>query len=486
LQAASALRLALRPAWLSSFLQAAQPKLRHLDSRQLAGMATSVATLMSTASSADAAAAKVPARVTQSWVKHWTDCSHQQLVRIAGEAAQVAIEPQCRQGVAEDDTAEAVATSTASAAAAVGQLGVAAVLVNVIGQQAATPAAVECSGAGKIPAAAEPDRQAWAQAYITAAAALAEAVTAASKATAAAASDDEAEPGHPIVSCLDAAAASDIVYGLTQLQLYHPELVQLLQQQQQGVSSVPATLAAVAAAAAGSLQGARSAVLMRLVKGWLSVGAIPAPVWQLELAAALTRYVSRLNAADSLLVVEAFSTWLQHQPQEQQTSPGHVELVEQQTQQQVAALQRLLGALLTQTAVSAASYSPQQICFILSTMALQMGFRVVEPSQEAAVQQLLGELSQAHSLPEISSSQIIQLLGSLTTLGVAPEHSFLAAVQREGVKPRLSSLKPQEFADVAQALAGLRQQMDQEVLDGYWMLLDDQLPQLSGAQRLAP
>jgi hypothetical protein len=186
------------------------------------------------------------------------------------------------------------------------------------------------------------------------------------------------------------------------------------------------------------------------------------------MAAALSRQLRQLSAADSLAVVEAFSSWYaapaQEQPQ-QRTDPQ---------------LQLLLGGLLVQTAAASATFNPQQLTHILATLGLQMGFSAAEPSHESAVLQLLGELSHEHNLAELITRQLVQLLQALRALGVTPGEGFVAAVQREGVKPRLTQLKAQEFADLAQALAGLRVLMEYEVLDAYWTELEGSLQKLTG------
>jgi hypothetical protein len=187
------------------------------------------------------------------------------------------------------------------------------------------------------------------------------------------------------------------------------------------------------------------------------------------MASALSRQLRQLSAADSLAVVEAFSSWYTA-PQQQQ----------QQQQRGDPQMQRLLGGLLVQTAAASSTFKPQQLTHILATLGLQMGVSAAEPSHESAVLQLLGELSHEHNLAELTIRQLVQLLQALKGLGVAPGEGFVAAVQRQGVKPRLTQLRAQEFADLAQALAGLRVLMEYEVLDGYWTELEGSLQKLTG------
>jgi hypothetical protein len=68
-------------------------------------------------------------------------------------------------------------------------------------------------------------------------------------------------------------------------------------------------------------------------------------------------------------------------------------------------------------------------------------------------------------------------------LQVQLEHGFAAAVQRDALLPRLKDVKPQQFADVAQAFAGVKVQMDKEVLDGFWQETCDKLDKLTGGPR---
>lgn len=193
--------------------------------------------------------------------------------------------------------------------------------------------------------------------------------------------------------------------------------------------------------------------------------------WRSELAAALYRQLRQLTAADSLTVLEAFSSWCSSKEQQQQPQVVDVQL------------QRLLGGLLVQTAAASATFSAQQVVHVLATLGLKMRFRAVEPAHESAITQLLGELSHAHNLTVLNNKQLVQLLQALNALRVAPAEGFMAAVQRDGVKPRVVGLKPQEFADLAQALAGLGVQMEYDVMDGYWTDLEGRLRQLTGAWR---
>jgi hypothetical protein len=179
--------------------------------------------------------------------------------------------------------------------------------------------------------------------------------------------------------------------------------------------------------------------------------------------------------------VEAFSSWYgaassapDQQQQEQQQ--------QQQQQQGDPQLPRLLGGLLAQTAAASATFKPQQLTHILGSLGLQMGFTVAEPSHEAAVLQLLSELAHEHNLAALTSKQLVQLLQAVKALGVTPGEGFVAAVQREGLKPRLTQLRAQEFADLARALAGLRVLMEYEVLDGYWSELEGSLQKLTGGR----
>eukprot|EP00775_Hariotina_reticulata_P013124 gene13124-13254_t len=87
-------------------------------------------------------------------------------------------------------------------------------------------------------------------------------------------------------------------------------------------------------------------------------------------------------------------------------------------------------------------------------------------------------------LQYLAPGQLAGMATSVATLMAAMSTADAAAAKREGVKPRLGSLKPQEFAAVAQALARLGHQMDHEVLDGYWTLLEDQLLHLSDVDRV--
>jgi hypothetical protein len=196
------------------------------------------------------------------------------------------------------------------------------------------------------------------------------------------------------------------------------------------------------------------------------------------MAAALSRQLRQLSAADSLTVVEAFSSWYAAgapTPDQQQQ--------QQQQQQRDPQLQRLLGGLLVQAAAASATFKPQQLTHILGTLGLQMGFTAAEPSHESAVLQLLSELSHEHNLAALNTRQLVQLLQAIKALGVTPGDGFVAAVQREGVKPRLTQLRAQEFADLAQALAGLRVLMEYEVLDGYWTELEGSLQKLTGGRK---
>lgn len=195
------------------------------------------------------------------------------------------------------------------------------------------------------------------------------------------------------------------------------------------------------------------------------------PEWLSEMAAALSRQLRQLSASDSLAVVEAFSSWY----------AGSAAPEQQQQQQRDPQLQRLLVGLLVQTAAASASFKPHQLTHILATLGLQMGFRAAEPSHESAVLQLLSELSQEQNLAALNTRQLVQLLQALQALGVTPGEGFVAAVQREAVKPRLTQLKALEFADLAQALAGLGVLMEYEVLDGYWTELERSLQKLTGA-----
>jgi aminopeptidase N len=199
------------------------------------------------------------------------------------------------------------------------------------------------------------------------------------------------------------------------------------------------------------------------------------PEWLSEMAAALCRQLRQLSAADSLAVVEAFSSWY---------AAGAATPDQQQQQQRDPQLQRLLGGLLVQAAAASATFKPQQLTHILGTLGLQMGFTAAEPSHESAVLQLLSELSHEHNLAALNTRQLVQLLQAIKALGVAPGEGFVAAVQHEGVKPRLTQLRAQEFADLAQALAGLRVLMEYEVLDGYWSELEGSLQKLTGVHEL--
>jgi hypothetical protein len=196
------------------------------------------------------------------------------------------------------------------------------------------------------------------------------------------------------------------------------------------------------------------------------------PEWLSEMAAALCRQLRQLSAADSLTVVEAFSSWY---------AAGAAKPDQQQQQQQRdLQLQRLLGGLLVQAAAASETFKPQQLTHILVTLGLHMGFTAAEPSHESAVLQLLSELSHEHNLAALNTRQLVQLLQAIKALGVTPGEGFVAAVQREGLKPRLTQLRAQEFADLAQALAGLRVLMEYEVLDGYWTELEGSLQKLTG------
>jgi hypothetical protein len=307
-QAASALHLSPRPAWLSSFLAASQPKLQHLDAAQLASLASAVAALAAAASSSSSSSSNrreqgskqqqqgetVGVKVSGSWIKAWMECSKQRLSELqttlreqeqAAAAAAAAAEAAAADGTgaAEGEkegepaggkaaAAGKVKTAPTAAAAAVapgaliGQLALAAVELGVLSKPPTVAAAAGKGPTGGVlpqsfgPSTAE--RISWVAALAAAAA------------TAAAAVKSKA---------LNAAAASQILAALAAQQQEQPGLLLQLDAQfrQQAGSSgsnasyVLSIVAAVAAAAKGSMWSGGSEVLMRLLRAMVTFGVQP-------------------------------------------------------------------------------------------------------------------------------------------------------------------------------------------------------------------
>lgn len=205
--------------------------------------------------------------------------------------------------------------------------------------------------------------------------------------------------------------------------------------------------------------------------------------WLTEMAAALNRLLRRVAPGDCLAVVDAFSRWstaYQQQQQQSSTPPAG-----QQGNSVAAAVHKLAAGLLVQLSTSAQQYSALQISLAVSSIALQIGYKpsTAQAADAAALQglkTLLQELSHAQVLADVPIRQVLALLQGLDRMQVQLEQGFVAAVQRDALQPRLKELKPQQFAEAAQALAGLRVQMDKEVLDGYWQEVSDDLGRLSG------
>jgi hypothetical protein len=308
LQAAAALRLSPRPAWLSRFLAASQPKLQHLDAAQLANLAAAVAALSSSSRTNERGPKQQQqqqqqqgehgGRVSSSWVRVWMECSKQRLVELQAEirtqeqtataAAAAAVadtttaaggeEGQPGKAPAEQSAAvnlkpdkaavaAAVTAATAAPGVLIGQLALAAVELGVLSKPPAAAAAAGGKGSngGVLPQSFGPttaERLSWIATFSAAAA------------TAAAAVKSKA---------LDAAAASEILYALTAQQQEQPGLLQQLDAQfrQQAGSSgsnasyVLSILAAVAAAAKSSMWIGGAQVLMRLLRAMVLFGVQP-------------------------------------------------------------------------------------------------------------------------------------------------------------------------------------------------------------------
>lgn len=204
--------------------------------------------------------------------------------------------------------------------------------------------------------------------------------------------------------------------------------------------------------------------------------------WLTEMAAALNRLLRRVAPSDCLAVVDAFSRWSTACQQQQQSSTSRAG---QQGTPVAAAVHKLAAGLLVQLATAAQQYSALQISLAVSSIALQMGYKpsTAQAADAAALQglkTLLQELSHAQVLAQVPIRQVLALLQGLDRMQVQLEQGFVAAVQRDALQPRLRELKPQQFAEAAQALAGLRVQMDKEVLDGYWQEVSDNLGRLTG------
>jgi hypothetical protein len=315
-QAAAALQLSVRPAWLSSFLAASQPKLQQLDAAQLASLASSLATLSTTAAPAGASSSSSSSsskhqeqkqgqrfKVSGAWVKAWMDCSKQCLSELQGKIRDQ--EKQQLQAAQEAAAAAAAADGAAAAAdggaadapkaapkadqaaaaakprskpaaapgALIGQLALAALELGVLSKPAAAAAADGGVQQQQGPSATPAERISWI------------ASLAAATATAAAAVSSEA---------LDAAAASQILGALTAQQQEQPGLLQQLDvhfRQHAGsngsnASYVLSIVAAVAAAAKGNMAMSGSDVLLRLMRALVVFGVQPGTALGLLKAAA--------------------------------------------------------------------------------------------------------------------------------------------------------------------------------------------------------
>jgi hypothetical protein len=206
------------------------------------------------------------------------------------------------------------------------------------------------------------------------------------------------------------------------------------------------------------------------------------------MATCLTKQLRRLSAGDCLAAVDAYAAWCTLQQQQQQQLQGQQEQQQQQQEQQQldAAVHSLAAGLLTQMSVVPQQYTALQLCSAISSVALRVGFTpdpASRASDAAALQglkTLLLELSHAQVLADVPVGRVLALLQGLNRMRVTPEHGFTAAVQRDSLLPRLRELKPRQFADLAQAFAGLRVQLEKEVLDGFWREIADQFDKLTG------
>lgn len=108
----------------------------------------------------------------------------------------------------------------------------------------------------------------------------------------------------------------------------------------------------------------------------------------------------------------------------------------------------------------------------------------------AVVHDLLHTIVTAHhgghssALAEASPASLAALLRSLLSLGVSPEGSFLAAVQRE-LKGRLvtgglGAVTPRVFCTFAEGVAAFGYKVDQELLDSFLEAAEPHLDRLSG------
>lgn len=193
------------------------------------------------------------------------------------------------------------------------------------------------------------------------------------------------------------------------------------------------------------------------------------------MATCLSKQLRRLSAADCIATVDAYSTWCTARQQQQQVEGQSVE----------SAVHSLAAGLLVQMSAVPQQYSALQLCSTISSIALHMQYkptpnRVQDAAALKGLKTLLHELSHAQVLAAVPTGQVLALLQGLNRMQVQPEHGFTAAAQRDALLPRFRELKPRQFADVAQAFAGLRVQMDKELVDGFWQEVADNLDKLTG------
>lgn len=204
--------------------------------------------------------------------------------------------------------------------------------------------------------------------------------------------------------------------------------------------------------------------------------------WLTEMATCLSKQLRRLSAGDCLAAVDAYAAWCTARQQQQQEEQQQEE---QQQQELAAAVHGLAAGLLTQMSSAAQQYSALQLCSAISSIALRLRFspdraRAADTAALQGLNTLLQELSHAQVLANVPVRQVLALLQGLDRMRVTLEHGFTAAVQRDSLLPRLRELKPQQFAEVAQAFAGLRVQLEKEVLDGFWQETADRMDKLTG------
>jgi hypothetical protein len=308
-QAAAALRLSPRPAWLSSFQAASQPKLVHLNPKQLAAMAAALAATIATAAAAgaspSAAAAGAQAakgvRLSPAWLKSWMECAQQQLQQLTAALQQKGssqISDTAADATSNQPPAAAAGfgASAASSGAAIGQLAVASVQLGALQPPVTADVSKPGFSGGPLgPGPAESDRLAFAAALVAAAVAAGSASTAAGG------------------SVLDATSASDIAFALTELKVQQPGLVLKLQDAAKSKSklaaglSVAGSLAAVAAAAGGSMSGSSSSVLMRLVRGVVAAEAQPGG--QFDNAVVLFCQILLMSHCQNVICIRAMLEW---------------------------------------------------------------------------------------------------------------------------------------------------------------------------------